>query len=150
MLLLGGCGGGASFPPVVTAVKVQSLQYGRTASIYIGGQSLRSSMVVKTNGFCSNQSFASSSTTDLLLLNCNVTAVGDFDFSVESAEGQALYSTSLTVPKPQVLVVTGLVVERRNYNRPETRLSAVNKLGQRSNSNMQVLESFSGEAAVVV
>jgi peptidyl-prolyl cis-trans isomerase A (cyclophilin A) len=64
-------------------------------------------MVVKTNGFCSNQSFASSSTTDLLLLNCNVTAVGDFDFSVESAEGQALYSTSLTVPKPQVLVVTG-------------------------------------------
>jgi peptidyl-prolyl cis-trans isomerase A (cyclophilin A) len=107
LLLLGGCGGGASFPPVVTAVKVQSLQYGRTASIYIGGQSLRSSMVVKTNGFCSNQSFASSSTTDLLLLNCNVTAVGDFDFSVESAEGQALYSTSLTVPKPQVLVVTG-------------------------------------------
>jgi peptidyl-prolyl cis-trans isomerase A (cyclophilin A) len=101
-----GCGGGSEFPPVVTGVKPQSLSYGRLATIYIGGKDLRSSMVVETNGNCTNPTFASSSTTDLLVLNCQARVVGDFPLVVKSAEGAVIYTSTLTVPKPQVTLIT--------------------------------------------
>ena len=44
------CGGSTGFPPVITAVKPQALSYGRTATIYLGGKDLRSSLVVESNG----------------------------------------------------------------------------------------------------
>ena len=62
--LLFACGGSKGFPPVVTAVKVQSISYGRTATLYLGGKDLRSSLLVDTGGACTNPSFAASSTTD--------------------------------------------------------------------------------------
>lgn len=101
-----GCGGSSEFPPVVTGIKPQSLSYGRLATIYIGGKDLRSSMVVETNGSCTNPSFASSSTTDLLVLNCQARVVGDFPLVVKSAEGAVIYTSTLTVPKPQVTLIT--------------------------------------------
>ena len=52
--LLTACGGSTGFPPVITAVKPQSLSYGRTATIYLGGKDLRSSLVVETGGGCTN------------------------------------------------------------------------------------------------
>ena len=104
--LLSACGGGStSFPPVITAVKPQSLSYGRTATIYLGGKDLRSSLVVETAGACTSPSFASNSSTDLLVLNCLVTAVGDMPLTVRSDTGEVLYTTTLTVPKPQVAIV---------------------------------------------
>ena len=101
-----GCGGSSEFPPVVTGVKPQSLSYGRLATIYIGGKDLRTSVVVETNGSCTNPSFASSSTTDLLVLNCQARVVGDFPLVVKSAEGAVIYTSTLTVPKPQVTFIT--------------------------------------------
>ena len=101
-----GCGGSSEFPPVVTGVKPQSLSYGRLATIYIGGKDLRTSVVVETNGNCTNPSFASSSTTDLLVLNCQARVVGDFPLVVKSAEGAVIYTSTLTVPKPQVTLIT--------------------------------------------
>ena len=101
-----GCGGSSEFPPVVTGVKPQSLSYGRLATIYIGGKDLRTSVVVETNGNCTNPSFASSSTTDLLVLNCQARVVGDFPLVVKSAEGAVIYTSTLTVPKPQVTFIT--------------------------------------------
>ncbi len=108
LLLLNACGGGGStdFPPVVTAFKVQTLQYSRPALIYIGGNDLRTSMTVESGGVCTNPSFSSSSTTSLLVLTCTVAQVGEMPLTVKDANGKVLYQTSVTVPKPQVTLVT--------------------------------------------
>ncbi len=107
LLLLSACGGGASdFPPVVTGFKVQSAQYSRTAVIYIGGNDLRSSMTVDTGGACTNPSFSSNSSTSLLVLNCTLVKVGEVPVTVKDGNGNVVYQTTVTVPKPQVTVAT--------------------------------------------
>ena len=104
--LLSACGGSSDFPPVITAVKPQSVSYGRMATIYLGGKDLRSSILVESNGGCINPSFASSSTTDVLVLNCGVKVVGDLPLTIKTSTGVVLYTTTMTVPKPQVTLVT--------------------------------------------
>ena len=105
-VVLTACGGSSEFPPVITAVKVQSASYGRTATLYIGGKDLRSSLVVESGGGCINPSFASSSTTDVLVVNCVVKTVGDIPLTIRAATGEVVYTTTMTVPKPQVTLVT--------------------------------------------
>lgn len=107
-LLLSACGGSTGFPPTITGVQPQTLMYGKSATIYLGGKDLRSSLVVDTNGACTNPSFASNSTTDTLVLNCTVQVAGDFLLTVKSDTGEVVYSGTLTVPKPQVGLVTSL------------------------------------------
>ena len=104
--LLIACGGTNDFSPVVTGVKVQSAQYGKTATIYLGGKDLRSNLLVDTSGACTNPTFASNSNTDTLVLNCVVAKTGDFPLVVQTAEGAAIYSTTLNVPLPQVALIT--------------------------------------------
>lgn len=104
--LLSACGGSNSFPSVVTGVKVQSAQYGKTATIYLGGKDLLSNLLVDTSGACTNPTFASNSNTDTLVLNCVVAKTGDFPLVVQTAEGAAIYSTTLNVPLPQVALIT--------------------------------------------
>jgi len=107
-LLIAGCGGGTGFQPTITGVKSETLQYGKSAIIYLGGKDLRSNMVVETNGACINPSFASSSTTDMLVLNCTVKLVGNFTLTIKSAAGVVVNTTPLTVDKPQVRILTSL------------------------------------------
>jgi cyclophilin family peptidyl-prolyl cis-trans isomerase len=76
------------------------------ATIYLGGKDLRSSLVVESNGACTNPSFAASSTTDLLVLNCAVKVVGDIPLTIKTTSGEVVYTTTITVPKPQVTLVT--------------------------------------------
>jgi peptidyl-prolyl cis-trans isomerase A (cyclophilin A) len=104
--LLSACGGGNEFPPVVTGIKVQSAQYGKTATIYLGGKDLRSNLKVDTAGACTNPTFASNSNTDTLVLNCVVAKTGDFSLVVQTAEGVAINSTTLNIPLPQVALIT--------------------------------------------
>ena len=104
--LLTACGGSSEFPPVITGVKVQSISYGRTATIYLGGQDLRSSMVVDTGGACASPNFATSSTTSMLVLNCVPKVAGDFPLTIKSAEGAVVYSGTVQVPNPQVTLIT--------------------------------------------
>jgi cyclophilin family peptidyl-prolyl cis-trans isomerase len=101
-------GGGAEFPPVVTGVSARTLQYSRTAVINIGGNDLRNSMTVDTGGACTNPSFAASSSTSLVVLNCTVVKVGPMPLTVKDGSGQVIYQTSLTVPQPQVTIATTL------------------------------------------
>ena len=100
------CGGSNGFPPVVTGVKVQSAQYGKMATIYLGGKDLRSNLLIDTYGACTNPTFASNSNTDTLVLNCVVAKTGDFSLVVQTAEGAAIYSTTLNIPLPQVALIT--------------------------------------------
>jgi hypothetical protein len=46
VVCISGCGGSTGFQPVITAVKPQSVSYGRTAAIYLGGKDLPSSLIV--------------------------------------------------------------------------------------------------------
>jgi len=105
-LLLSACGGGTGFPPTITGVKPQSLQYGKSATIYLGGKDLRSNMVVETNDACINPSFASNSTTDLLVLNCTLKVTGDITLTIKTDAGVVVNTATLTVPLPQVGIVT--------------------------------------------
>ena len=104
--LLSACGGSDGFQPVVTGVKVQSAAYGKTATIYIGGKDLRSYLTVDTQGACTNPSFASNSTTDTLVLNCAVSKTGDFALAIKTPEGQTIYTSTVSVPMPQVSLFT--------------------------------------------
>jgi len=99
-------GGGAEFSPVVTGVSAGTVQYSRTAAINIGGNDLRSSMTVDTGGACTNPSFAASSSTSLVVLNCTVVKVGAMPLTVKDSSGKVIYQTSLTVPQPQVTIAT--------------------------------------------
>ena len=100
------CGSSNDFPPVVTGVKVLSAQYGKTATIYLGGKDLRSNLLVDTSGACTSPTFASNSNTDTLVLNCLVAKTGDFSLVVQTAEGAAIYNTTLNIPLPQVAFIT--------------------------------------------
>jgi cyclophilin family peptidyl-prolyl cis-trans isomerase len=104
--LLSACGGSNDFPPVVTGVKVQSAQYGKTAIIYIDGKDLRSNLSIDTSGSCTSPTFAINSSTDTLVLNCVVSKVGDFPVVVQNAQGLAIYTANLNIPMPQVQLVT--------------------------------------------
>jgi peptidyl-prolyl cis-trans isomerase A (cyclophilin A) len=107
-LLIAGCGGGTGFQPAITGVKQDTLQYGKSAIIYLGGKDLRSNMVVDTNGACIDPSFASNSTTDMLVLNCTVKVIGNFTLTIKNEAGVVLNTTPLTVDKPQVRILTSL------------------------------------------
>jgi len=67
---------------------------------------------VESNGKCINPSFGSGSTTDTLVLNCGITVVGDLPLTIKSENGTVIYTTKLSVPKPQVTLFTikGVVV----------------------------------------
>jgi cyclophilin family peptidyl-prolyl cis-trans isomerase len=41
-----------------------------------------------------------------LVLNCFVTVVGDLPLTIKSATGEVIYTTTLSVPKPQVSIIT--------------------------------------------
>ena len=104
--LLSACGGTNDFAPVVTGVKVQSAQYGKTATIYLGGKDLRFNLLVDTSGACTNPTFASNSNTDTWVLNCVVAKTGDISLVIQTAEGAAIFGTTLNVPLPQVALIT--------------------------------------------
>ena len=73
---------------------------------------MRSSITVESNGKCTNPSFSSGSTTETLVLNCGITVVGDLPLTIKSEDGTVIYTTTLSVPKPQVTLFTtkGVVV----------------------------------------
>lgn len=111
--LLSACGGGGTggAAPVVSQIQAQSLKYGQTASISVAGKYLRSDMVAST-GSCTNPGFSSSSTPELGILTCNITATGPLPITIRAANGDVLLSRTLTVAQPQVTLITssGVIV----------------------------------------
>lgn len=103
--LLTACGGGSDIGPVVTTMEAKSLRFGQTATIYVGGQFLRSDMQADT-GSCTNPSFSTSSSPNTAVLNCKVTATGALPVVIKAANGQVLFSTTLNVLQPQVTLYT--------------------------------------------
>ena len=94
--LLSACGG-TGFEPIVTGVKAQTLMYGRTATLYVGGSDLRASMVADLGPGCASPSFSPSSTPSLAILNCEVKVLGSLPLTIKTPDGQTLYQITLTV-----------------------------------------------------
>lgn len=105
ILWLSACGG-SGLEPTVTGVRAVTLQYGRTATVQVGGNDLRSTMQADLGAGCTSPVFASSSTPSLAVLNCTVKTVGDLPLTLRSASGELLYQTTLNVPNPQVQLST--------------------------------------------
>ena len=103
--LLSACGGGDDFEPIVNQIKANDLRYGQTANIWVGGKFMRNDMVADT-GSCTGPSYSASSTPDLAVLTCKVTALGPLPITIKSANGGVLFSDTLTVLPPQVTLVT--------------------------------------------
>ena len=104
--VLAACGGGSGFEPTVTAVQPQSLMYGSTATILVGGSDLRASMVADLGAGCTSPSFSTSSSPSLAQLNCQVKTTGELPLKISNASGQVIYQGKLTVPNPQVQLTT--------------------------------------------
>lgn len=105
--LLGACGGGGThITPRVTDAQV-SMQYGKAASITLVGQYFDSGMTAET-GSCTNPVFAASSTTERAVLTCKVGAPGEVPITVKDSTGTVVYTTTVTVPKPQVTLITNM------------------------------------------
>lgn len=99
------CGGGSDFDPLVTAVQAQSLRYGQTATIMVGGKYMRFDMTADTPT-CANPIFTAASTPDMAILACTVMATGALPIRIKDADGKVLHSDILTVLQPQVTVIT--------------------------------------------
>ena len=107
--LLGACGGGGSVVEnnqQIASVDVRTLSYSRQAVLFVSGSFLRSDMTAVT-GACKDPVFnLVQSTPTLAVLNCTVTATGVQPLSITGTSGKALYAGTITVPQPQVQLVT--------------------------------------------
>jgi peptidyl-prolyl cis-trans isomerase A (cyclophilin A) len=115
LALLSACGGGTEMEPAISQIQAQSLRYGQTATIRVGGKYMRYDMVAET-GTCLNPVFTSASNPDLAILTCKVTATGPLPINIKAADGKLLHSSTLTVLQPQVTMITtaGTVVMELN------------------------------------
>jgi len=103
---LNACGGGSDGDnQQVTEVKAQTLSYGLNAVVNVAGLDLRASMTA-TTGVCKDPTFSTQSVPQLATLNCVVTAIGEQPITITGSNGQVLYKGTLTVPLPQVALLT--------------------------------------------
>ncbi len=107
--LLVGCGGGsAEDNQQINQVQAKTIQYGQPAVILLAGQYLRANMTAET-GLCKDPVFnIAQSLPELAVVNCKITATGEQPITIRSATGQTLYKGVLTVPNPQVTLLTSL------------------------------------------
>jgi cyclophilin family peptidyl-prolyl cis-trans isomerase len=115
-VMLSACGGGGrgtDVSPSVSQIQAQNLRYGQITTITVAGKYMRSDMTAST-GSCINPTFSTTSTPDVAVLSCKVTATGLLPISINAANGAVLYTTILTVLQPQVTLLTSkgnIVVE---------------------------------------
>jgi cyclophilin family peptidyl-prolyl cis-trans isomerase len=105
--LLSACGGGnAADNQLVNQIQVKTLSYGKQAEIYVAGLNLRANMTAVT-GACKDPVFnITQSVPELAVLNCTVSATGVQPIRIIGANGETLYTSTLTVPEPRVALVT--------------------------------------------
>ena len=106
---LSACGGGGSSTEdnqQITSVTVRALAYSRQAVLFVSGTYLRADMTA-VSGVCKDPVFnMTQSTPQLAVLNCTVTATGEQPLSITGTNGKVLYTGTVTVPQPQIELVT--------------------------------------------
>ena len=98
--------GGVADNQQITTVKARTLSYSQQAVILVAGVDLRNTMSAVT-GVCKNPVFnEAQSVPELAIINCLVTAAGEQPLTITGSNGKVLYSGTVTVPLPQVEMVT--------------------------------------------
>ena len=134
--LLSGCGGGGSSTEdnqQVNSVTVRALAYRQQAVLFVSGGYLRATMTAVT-GACKDPVFnLTQSAPELAVLNCIVTATGEQPLTITGTNGKVLYTGTITVPQPQIELVTsqGNVVVELN---PAAAPASVNNFLSYANS----------------
>lgn len=95
-------------PEPVTNINVANLKYGQTAVLSLSGDPQISALKI-TADKCSNMVLDAVSTATTRTARCTVTGTGDLKFSVTNTSGgTTFYTQTVSVPEPQVTLVTSL------------------------------------------
>ena len=105
LLWLASCGGNDGVQPSVSQVQATALLYGQQAVILVAGKYMRNDMVADT-GACTGPVFRADSGPELAILTCKVTSAGPLTVTIRTANGDILFTETLMVPLPRVLLVT--------------------------------------------
>ncbi|MFM7002202.1 MAG: peptidylprolyl isomerase [Limnohabitans sp.] len=95
-------------PEPVTNINVANLKYGQTAVLSLSGDPQISALKI-TADKCNNMVLDAVSTATTRTARCTVTGTGDLKFSVTNTSGgTTFYTQTVSVPEPQVTLVTSL------------------------------------------
>ena len=109
-VVLVSCGGGGSQCSVcVTDIQVDRLSYSQTSNFKIIGTALSAGTALAlSSDKCSSINVLNTSTDTEVNASCTVNATGTLTFQAKDASGANLLIKTLTVPEPQVTLVTTL------------------------------------------
>ena len=107
---LSACGGGGSQCSVcVTDVQVDRLSYSQTSNFKIIGTALSAGTALALSADkCSSITVLNTSTDTEVNFSCTVNATGALTFLAKDTSGTTLLTKTMTVPEPQVTMVTTL------------------------------------------
>jgi cyclophilin family peptidyl-prolyl cis-trans isomerase len=108
-LMLVSCGGGGQCYVCVTDIQVDRLSYSQTSNFKIIGTALSAGTAVNLSADkCSSITVLNTSTDTEVNVSCTVNATGTLTFQAKDTSGNSLLIKTLTVPEPQVTLVTSL------------------------------------------
>ena len=107
---LSACGGGGSQCSVcVTDIQVDRLSYNQTSNFKIIGTALSAGTALALSADkCSSITVLNTSTDTEVNVSCTVNATGTLTFQAKDTSGSTLLTKTMTVPEPQVTMVTSL------------------------------------------
>jgi cyclophilin family peptidyl-prolyl cis-trans isomerase len=95
-------------PSPVTQIEASNLKYGQTAVLTLSGDPQNSSIKVSGDK-CTGMTLDAVSTAATRTARCTVTGTGDLKFTVTNTSGgTTFYTQTVSVPQPQVTLVTSL------------------------------------------
>ena len=108
-LMLVSCGGSGQCYVCVTDIQVDRLSYSQTSNFKIIGTALSAGTAVNLSADkCSSITVLNTSTDTEVNVSCTVNATGTLTFQAKDTSGASLLIKTLTVPEPQVTLVTTL------------------------------------------
>lgn len=95
-------------PEPVTGISASNLKYGQTAVLTLSGDPQNGSIKVSSDK-CTGMTLDATSSAATRTARCTVTGTGDMKFMVTNTSGgTTLYTQTVSVPEPQVTLVTSL------------------------------------------
>ena len=110
-VVLASCGGswGSPCSVCVTDIQVDRLSYSQTSNFKIIGKALSAGTALALSADkCSSLTVLNTSTNTEVNVSCMVNATGTLTFQAKDNSGSTLLTKTLTVPEPQVTLVTTL------------------------------------------
>ena len=110
-VVLASCGGSGGSPcsVCVTDIQVDRLSYSQTSNFKIIGKALSAGTALAISADkCSSLTVLNTSTNTEVNVSCTVNATGILTFQAKDTSGSTLLTKTLTVPEPQVTLVTTL------------------------------------------